>query len=185
MLNLFSKDIQLSIRNNHFERCDDGAIYFPDQKLYFNGWIHSIQGEDCHNLVPTEGGNFIWDVLTKVVSPPTALYIAPYSGAVDPVNGWTAANFTSNATEATAYTESVRPTYTVVAAASESISNSASPGVITLNNTVTLNGSGILTVSTKSSGSGVLVSAARRATAVTLGTGDVVNLKHTMSFSDA
>lgn len=184
MLYLFPKEIRRAIRNFRFERCETG-FYFPEQKLIFDGFLHEINGEVSHNLIPVEGDNYIMDIFTNKVAIPAALYIAPYSGAVDPATSWTAANFTANSTEATTYAEATRPTYTTAAASSSSINNNASPGVITLNNTTTINGTGILTVSTKSSTSGKLLSAARRGSALTLASGDVVNLKHTISFTDA
>lgn len=184
MLHLFPKEIQRAIRNFRFEKCETG-IYFPDQKVIFDGWLVDINGEVSHNLIPVEGDNYILDIITNKVAIPPALYIAPYSGAVDPATTWTAANFTANSTEFTGYNEAVRPTYTTAVASSSSTNNTASPGVITFTGTGTINGAGILTVSTKNSTSGKLLSVARRASALTLGAGDVVNLKHTISFTDA
>lgn len=114
-----------------------------------------------HNLIPTEGRNNILDVWLHGTSQTATWYIAPFEANYTVVAGLTAASFTADATESTAYDESTRVAFVEAAASSGSTTNSANKADFTFNATKTIYGCGLLSVSTKSSTSGVIASAAQ------------------------
>lgn len=148
-------------------KMNDGGVLVPSSSMVAKGWYHGkivrdgkvIDEWEDHNLVGTEGLNHILGVELAGTTQVTSWYLAPYEANATPSASWTAANFTANSTECTAYTNSTRVTWTPGSASGGVISNTASPATFTFNATKTIYGAGLLSVSTKSSTSGVLFSA--------------------------
>ena len=116
---------------------------------------------DEPNLVVNEGLNHLLDVYFNGTSPVTTWYLAPFEGNYTPVAGDTAATFPASATECTAYSQATRVAYVSAAAASQNVTNTASPATFTFNATKTIYGASLVSVSTKSATTGKLFAAAR------------------------
>ena len=152
----------------HYEK-NEAGIFLPKQKLILGGRFfctHLRKGEvidewEDDNLVVNQGLNHILDVVFHGTTPVSPWYVGLFEGNYTPVAGLTAATVASAATECTAYDESVRQDYTEAAAASQSITNSASRATFTFNATKTIYGAFLISDSTKSGTSGSLLAAAR------------------------
>jgi hypothetical protein len=139
-----------------------------------------LSTEEVHNLIPTEGINYILGAALDGTSPISTWYIAPFEGNYTPVAGVTASSFTSSATESTAYDEATRVEWVPGAVVAGSMSNSASKAVFTFNASKTIYGIGQLSVSAKSATTGVLVSIARFASSKAVVDDDVLNVTSTI-----
>jgi 4-aminobutyrate aminotransferase-like enzyme len=183
------------MRNQQFERTADGGLYFPKAGAIAHGvYEHDVNGQDVRqdkNLLTTEGMNYL--LLTGVAN--TALiaawYFALYSAAASPTNAWTASNFpVTNATEITSttegYTETLRQAFTPTVSGA-SVNNTAAKAAFTIATATALivNGCGLLSVSTRGSTSGKLLSAARFASQRSLSSGDVFNLGYTLTLTSS
>jgi len=113
------------------------------------------------NIIPASALNDILDVYLGAGTQKLSWYIALFEGNYTPTSGLTAANFTSTATECTAYDEATRVLYDPGAASGGVVDNSANRALFTMNATKTVYGGALISVSTKSSTSGVLAAAAR------------------------
>ena len=120
-----------------------------------------IGRDTASNIVTTEGLNHILSVVLNNGSKVSPWYVALFEGNYTPVAGLTAANFTANATECTAYDESTRVEYAEGTPSGGVITNSASKAVFTINASKTLYGAALLSASAKSSTSGTCLAAAR------------------------
>lgn len=121
----------------------------------------TLHRELASNILPTAGLNHILDVVLHGSSQVTTWYVAPFEGNYTPVAGLTAASFTADATECTAYDEATRVAYNEAAASGGVITNSANKAVFTINASKTLYGAALVSASAKSSTSGTLLAAAR------------------------
>lgn len=110
-------------------------------------------------------------------------YLGLFEGNYTPVDGVTAATIASASTETTAYTNSTRPAYSPAAAASKSITNSASRASFVFNADKTIYGAFLISDNTKSGTSGTLFSAARFSNAKTVASGDELLLTYSFSLS--
>ena len=177
-----------ALANHHYEMTESG-VYFPEQHAWVGGsLVHWKNGADMrvdNNTFTTEGLNYLFSVGMKAGTAATAFYVAPFTGNVTPAATLTAATFTSVLTEATAYSESARPAYTMGSVASGSVNNSASRAEITANATVSIWGAGILSVSTKSSTSGTCIAAAKFASVRDLVSTDVLAFDYTLTLTPA
>lgn len=184
-----------ALANLKFEKTDDGGIYFPAAKATAHGmYEHNVNGLDTRfdaNLLTTEGLTSMLAIDLGATAKISAWYLALYSGAIDPVATWTAANFTANATEITSltegYSESVRQTFTASTAAAASINNTAAKAAFTIvtASTLTVWGVGLLSSSVRGGTTGVLKSATRFASVRTLNTADVFNIGYTISLTSS
>jgi hypothetical protein len=144
-----------------------------------------LNQEVVKNLIPTEGLNYILGAALTGVSPIASWYIALFEGNYTPVAGLTAATFSAAATECTAYDEATRVAWTPGAVAAGSVNNSEDKAVFTMNATKAVYGIGQLSVNTKSSGSGVLVSAARFSAVKNVVDDDVLSVTSTISMTSS
>jgi hypothetical protein len=144
-----------------------------------------LHEEDVHNLIPTEGLNYLLGAGLTGVSQLSTWYIAIFEGNYTPVAGVTAATFATAATESTAYDEANRQTWTPGAISAGSITNSASKAVFTINATKTIYGLGQLSVNTKGGTTGVLVSAARFASSRAVVDNDILQVTSTITMTSA
>ena len=187
-----SREFAAALRNHQYEVSDAG-IHFPKQKVTASGlYTHSVNGADERedaNIVVTEG---LTHMLGVVLGDLTALpdwYFGLFSANVTPVNTWTAANFTANATEIVSntegYSETVRQTFVEAAAAAGSINNTASKAAFTIATatSITVWGAGLLSSNVKGGTTGTLMSAAKFSAARTLYNTDVFNLGYTLQLT--
>jgi hypothetical protein len=177
-----------------YERTETG-IYLTKERAYISGvYTHNVNGLDERedtNIITDEGLNHILNVAFNGASAVGTWYLAPYSGNVSPASSWTAANFTSNATEITSgtdgYSESVRQTYVEATSTAKSITNNANKAAFTIATatSVTIWGAGLLSVSTKGGTTGVLASASKFSASRVVYDADVFNLGYTVSLTSA
>lgn len=190
-----SREFAAALRNHQYEVSDAGLV-FPRQKAIVTGlYIHDVNGADereDHNIVVTEGLNSILNVaLDTTTAKIGTWYFGLFSGNVTPVNTWTAATFTANATELVSntegYSQTVRQTFTVAtgSASGGSINNTASKAAFTIAtaSSITVWGAGLLSSNVKGGTTGVLLSSAKFAAARTLYNTDVFNLGYTLSLT--
>ncbi|HRO59332.1 MAG TPA: hypothetical protein PK177_09240 [Burkholderiaceae bacterium] len=106
-----------------------------------------------------------------------------------PAANWTAANFTANATEFTAYTSAARLPWTTAASTAQAIGNSAAVAASTMEFNGTgphsVYGIGLLSASAKSATTGVLVAGTRFANPRTnMSPGDRLALEYVLAALD-
>ena len=123
-----------------------------------------LQKEATHNLMPTEGLNYLLDTSVRGGAQLSSWYMGIFEGNYTPLAADTAATFPASATESTAYSESVRQTYTTVAASGGVLTNAAATATFTMNATKTIYGGFISSASAKSATTGKLLSAAKFST---------------------
>jgi hypothetical protein len=125
-----------------------GGILMPQQGLLVGGIFsgeHIRKGEvidawEDHNLVVNEGLNSLLGIMFHGDTQITTWYMGVFEGNYTPVATVTAATITAASTESTAYDEATRQAYDEAAAASQSITNSASRATFTFNATKTIYG---------------------------------------------
>lgn len=149
----------------------------------------NIKWVDCiKNLVTNEGLNSVLNVYLHGATPITEWYIAPFS--TDTTTLATHTYAAPGYTESTAYTEATRQAYVEAGAFGQSITNSASPAIITSSAVQTIYGCGLVgggsAASTKgdTAGGGVLFCAAKLPVARSLEIGDTLELLYTLNAAD-
>lgn len=167
--NKLRQELSRHIRNMNYEVHEQG-FYVPNAHLNVGGYFsHNVFHRDGTdegwitdpNIVVNEGLDHVLDVVLGGGTQVDPWYIALFEGDATPIASWTAANFTSNSTESTAYDESTRVEYVPAAASSQSITNSANTADFTMNATKTIYGAGMLSASAKSATTGTLFASAR------------------------
>lgn len=169
----------------------DGGILMPEHKLLVGGMFHGqivrdgqvIDEWEDRNLVTNEGLNSLLDIYFHGSTQITTWYLGVFEGNYTPVAGVTAATITSASTECTAYDETTRQEFVEAAAASQSITNSASKATFTFNATKTIYGAFMVSNSTKSGTTGTLFSAARFSAAKSVVDNDQLLLTYTFTAS--
>lgn len=125
------------------------------------------------NLITNEGLTHILNVALGTTPKPTGYYLALFSAAAQPQGTWTAASFSSQASEIVSMTEgyssATRPEWKPTNTSTQAIDNMAPASIakvtIKTATSLTVQGAAILTNSTKGSTAGVLVSATKFAAA--------------------
>jgi hypothetical protein len=120
-----------------------------------------IDREVVHNLMPTEGLNFVQSALFKAASIPATWYIGLFEANYTPVAPDTMATFPGTATETTAYDETTRVAFVPGSVSGGACDNAASKAEFTFNASKTIYGGFVSSVATKSSTSGTLLSAVK------------------------
>jgi hypothetical protein len=142
--------------------------------------------EIAPNLMPAASRTYQIKAALAGFAQISTWYIAPFSNAVDPTSALTAANFHATLAEFTNYDEVTRIEWDQDAEASQSIANAATLATITCSaGGGTINGIAVLSVSTKSSGAGTLLSAIRFGTARPLEEGDELSFRYTATYNAA
>jgi hypothetical protein len=190
-----AKEFATAFRRHQYEITDDGAFFFPAQRVFASGvYHHRIRGktdwEASRNLLPTEGLNFLLDsfVASHAAIP---LYMSLYAGAISPAANWTALSYPATASEivssAEGYTESVRQTWVAVAAVTATKDNYASPAAFTIAtaSALNVNGASLHTVSTKGGTTGALVSSTRFNAVRTFANTDVFDVKYQLALTSS
>lgn len=170
-----------------------GGILMPKAGIVTGGVFqidHVRNGEvidswEEPNLVVNEGLNKLLDVMFGGATQITTWYVGLFEGNYTPVATVTAATITAASTECTAYTESTRQEYVEDAAASQSITNSASRATFTFNATKTIYGAFLASASAKSATTGTLFSAARFNTSKSVVADDQLLLTYTLGAASA
>lgn len=174
----------------HFRRLDQLGKHAPhplrNRVAQFHGRAYAlIEEEDTHNIMPTEGLNYLLDVGIRNQSQLTAWYIGIFEGNYTPVLADTAAGFPAASTESTAYAETTRQAYTVVAASGGVLTNAASPATFTMNATKTIYGGFIASASAKSATTGKLISAAQFSSSKAVQSTDVLSITATITLTSS
>jgi hypothetical protein len=138
---------------------------------------HSVD----HNIMPTEGLNYVLNSAVRGLAQLTSWYIGLFEGNYTPVLADTAATFPGSATESTAYAESTRQAYTTVAASGGVLTNAAAVATFTANATKTWYGGFLTSASAKSAITGTLLSAAKFATSKTVDSTDQLLVTATLT----
>ena len=186
-------EIRRYIRNWQFELSPTG-LFFPRAKALVGGvYSHAVNGAEVradHNIIPDEGLNHFLNVVLKGPSGSgtqvTTWYLALHSGSGTPNASATAANYSSTYSEITSgtegYSEATRVQWVgdAVDTVNTEVVNDASPADFTIvtASTLTVRGAALLSVSTKGSTSGVLLSAGKFSADRNLANGDTFSLKY-------
>jgi hypothetical protein len=186
-------DLARALRNNRYERTEDGRIFMPGPKVFVGGSFRSdVNGKDVHllpNLFTAEGLTYVLGASFQGLSQATAFYLAPFSGDVTPDGTLTASNFTSRQTEFTQYTQATRVAWTPPAPpiTTPEIDNSAALATFTNNlANATVWGFAMLTAAPKSATTGTCISCFIEPTPRSnLLVGDELNLQYSITAVDA
>lgn len=136
-----------------------------------------VDTEVVHNLIPTEGLNYLLNAALKGGTPVAAWYVGIFEGDYTPVAGDTMATFPTAATESTAYSEAQRRPLVLGATTAGATDNTASKAEFTGNAAgKVIYGGFVASQPAKGATSGVLVSAVRFAAAKNLGVGDILRV---------
>jgi hypothetical protein len=179
------------MRNFQYERTDTG-ILFPKASAHFSGqythWINDDMStlQSHANMIPDEGLIYLLGVGVAATTPITSWYMALYSAAYTPTNTLTAANFAGTASEITSASEGYDETNRVlwvpnaIDEVNVEVTNTTVPAAFTISTATTLavNGAALLSVATKGSTSGDLVSAGRFPATRNLSDTDTFNVKY-------
>ena len=142
-----------------------------------------LHEETGHNLFTNEGLDALLDDLFGAGG---TYYIGLKDDAAAPAAGHTAAQIggTNVWDEITTYDEATREAYTVAAAASQQVTNSASVASFAINATDDVGGIFMIDVSTKGATSGNLITAIDFASARSVQSGDTLEVTYTISAAD-
>jgi len=186
------KKIGKAIAKEHYDITENGIV-FPSLDVLAKGeYFDRVNGGEWSrtpNLVVTEGLAHILNTALGAKAKTANYYLALFSGATAPAANWTAANFTSVASEIVSmtegYTKATRPVWTPTEATGNSIDNMTSAASVTIATASTLNvtGAAMLSNPTKGGTTGVLVSATKYATARTFQSGDIYEVGYRLSLT--
>ena len=184
---------QKRLRNRQYERSSEG-IYLPKDRVTLGGIMGGavrqngelLQGWGYnHNVVTDEGLNSLINVYLHDTAKISTWYLAPFTSG-SPAGNLTAATFPSAHSETTLYSESTRQEFNNAASTAQSTTNDANMATFTASAEVTVLGLALLSVSTKSSTSGVCFAAALFPTSLHLpSAGSELLGKYTFTAADA
>lgn len=168
-----------------------GGILMPSNDIRVGGIFECQQirnGEiidewQSQNIVVDEGLNHVLDVVFHGATQIATWYLGLFEGNYTPVAGLTAATVTAASTECTAYDEGTRQVFDEAAAASKTITNSASKATFTINASKTIYGAFLASSSIKSGTGGTLFSAARFGSAKVVADDDQLLVSYTFTAS--
>ena len=161
---MINKSLARAIADGRFEETELGLFVPSERSLVKGMFCYGKRGEELEysdNRVVTEGLNYLVGVALKGVTQIANWYIAPFSGAVTVQATWTAANFTSGATEVTGYESVTRPAWTGGSVATGAVDSFAAKAEIKATSNITVRGAGMISNSTKSVTTGTLLGASR------------------------
>lgn len=186
-------EVLRALANNQYEITDEGGILlraginatpmgiFDVEHRRKGELVERVLGS---NVIPTAALNDILDVYLGGGTQKLSWYVALFEGNYTPTSALTAANFTSTATECTAY-DGARVAYSPAAASGGVLDNAASRALFTMNATKTVYGGALLSVSTKSATSGVLAAAARFSLPRNVADDDELSVRYTVTMTSA
>lgn len=133
-----------------------------------------------HNIVVNTGLNYVLDSSLSNATVSANHYIGLFSNNYTPI----ATTLITDLTEVNAkYNETTRPAWVEAGAASQSITNTASPAAFTFNTSETLYGAFLISNSTKGGTTGTLVAASKFAASRAMLASDVLNVIYTLTVS--
>lgn len=146
-------------------------------EVYHNGQLVEL----VPNIVPAAMRSYILKAAYAGGAQYNTWYIAPFSNAVTPGDGLTAANFNSTLAEFTNYVEADRPTWAQDAEAAQAIANATTMAEITCGaGGGVVNGIVLISVPTKGSGAGLIAAATRFTNPRNLQETDTLWFRYTM-----
>jgi len=178
----------------NFELNDKGVLVPARENLaiilnagkYFGELIREgrvIDEFECDNLVTDEGLNHLLAVALAAGSQIISWYLGVFEGNYTPVAGDTASGIASAATESSAYSGGVRPSWTPGSVASKTVSNSASRASFTFSASKTIYGAFMISSAVIGGTSGKLLSAARFSASKAVQSGDELLLTYQFTSS--
>jgi len=184
--------------NRQYDQTETG-IYFPRAHATMSGiythWVTGYESDtrDDHNIIPDEGLNYFLSVGMKSGSQITTWYCMLHSGTGTPTAAITAANYNATVSEITSgsegYTEATRVAWSgdAVDTVNTEVVNDTTPAAFTIitASSLAVNGAGLVSVSTKGSTAGTLVSAGKFSATRNLANGDTFNLKYKVDLDAA
>lgn len=190
-----AREFQRYLRNFQYEWSPFG-IFFPKARALASGkythWVTGYESELAtdHNIIPDEGLNHYLNVVLKGPSGAgtqiTTWYLMLHSGSGTPTAALTAANYNATLSEITSgsegYSEANRVTWVgdAVDTVNTEVENTTTPATFTIvtASSLAVNGAGLVSVNTKGSTSGVLLSAGKFGATRNLSNTDEFNLKY-------
>ena len=172
--------LKRALLDGRFEDTEMGLLV-PSERLFVQGvFYYNKRGEpeeQTRNMLVTEGRNYMLAAALKGGSVHTSWRIAPFAGDVTVQAAWTAATFTSAATEVTAYASATRPAWTGGDVSGGAVDSFASKAEIkATSDNVVIRGAALISASAKSSTAGTLLAAARFTSAKTLDTDEILDI---------
>ena len=141
--------------------------------------------EHYENIVVNQGLDHLLDATLAAQTQITAWYVALFEANYTILSSTTAANFTANATESTAYSESTRQAWTANGASSgQSVSNSSARATFSINATKTIYGAALLSASAKSATTGTMYAGGQFASSRSVVSGDSLLVTATFTAAD-
>jgi hypothetical protein len=141
-----------------------------------------------HNIVVNEGLNYVLDAALSGGTPITAWYVGIFKNNYTPVATNIMATFPGSgvANEADAeLTNTTRPAWVEAGPATQVITNSASPAVITFASPVSIYGAFLSSSSVQSGTSGTLLAAAKFASVRAMLAADQLSIVYTLTIASA
>lgn len=187
-----SAEIRREVAAGRYEQTADGILLPRMGALASGRYKHRVNGGDWqedHNLITTEGLNFMLNVAVGATAKVAGWYVGLFSGAITPQATWTAANFAATASEITSTTEgyagTLRLAYNAGVAAAGNIDNSASRATfnIVCSTNLTVQGAAIVSSNVRGGTSGILLSAARYATPRVFANGDIFDCEYDLTLT--
>lgn len=177
------REVLRNIRNFRIEFSPNG-YRLPGMALEWEGYFEDyVDGElkgRHKNLLVTSGANYLLDVGMGGGSQIDPWYLVPNSNAATPLITWTAASW---ATEQQNYTEATRQAWVDAAASAGSKGTTTKATMTADTGGMTINGIGVLSVSTKGSTSGTLLSAVARSAELTVPATSTYDVGYTVTIT--
>lgn len=174
MSNAFFRDAVRAVRNHKHELAEDGSAYIPTARAFIGGVFggrYAAPGEGFGPAFYSGANRVVGEGLTKIVNllaghaSSASLYLAPFSGNVEPAAGWLGSNWAALATEFTTYTPATRPPWTTVPATAGALTNVAALAAATITfgagGPFTIRGCSLVESATKNGTTGPLIAASR------------------------
>lgn len=186
------KLLSREFKNGKYELNDTG-IFLPKARIQLGGVFgveHYRKGEllfagNDPNIVVNQGLDHALSVIFNGGAQIATWFVGLFEGNYTPVATDTAANIAANATECTAYDETVRQTWVEAAPSGQSITNSASKATFTMNATKTVYGAFLVSLNTKGGTTGTLFAASKFSAARNVVDDDQLLVTYTLTAADA
>lgn len=187
------KELAKALRNEVYDVTDDG-VYFPTQGIIASGeYFERLNGRELgppvKNLIVNEGLAHILNVALGSTPKPASYHLALFSGSAQPADNWTAANFSTVASEIVSmtegYTSPTRPEWVSADTNGNSIDNMGAVASVTIATGSQLNvtGAALLTSSARGGTTGKLISATKYPAARVFQDGDTYEVGYRLSLT--
>lgn len=192
-MNKHQKEIEKFVQEGDYVETESGFL-IHGSIIAEGKYVHTVNGEDERedfNLIPTAGINYLLDVGLSNGTKIGSWYLGLYTSNVAPTAAWTPTEFVTTGTESTSttegYTEVSRPAWTDAGPSAGAVNNYASRADFTIAtaSTFTVWGAAMLSVNTRGSQTGTLVSAVQFGSARVLNDADVFQLGYQVTLTDS